>query len=96
MGDFDGYGKIYLSEYDSHFNFINISKEAFENIKEYEREFVHSKKEGYGKVIYKDGCKYKGLWMTDKYNGEDIFFKVNGEYITSHWEEEKNRKYDII
>ena len=89
MGEFDGYGKLYISKSDSNYNSINISEETFENIKEYEGEFSHSKKEGYGTAIYKDGSKYQGFWKNNKYNGEGIFIKANGEYITGHWEDGK-------
>ena len=89
MGEFDGYGKLYIAKSDSDYNSIGISEETFKNIKEYEGEFSHNKKEGYGTAIFKDGSRYQGFWKNDKFNGEGIFIKTNGEYITGHWEDGK-------
>lgn len=90
-GEFDGYGKLYITSYYLYlkYHIYNISRETFENIKEYNGEFSHNKKEGYGTAIYNDGSRYQGFWKNDKYNGEGIFFKTNGEYITGHWVEGK-------
>ena len=68
-----------------------------DNIKEYEGEFVHNKKEGLGTAIYNDGSRYQGIWMNDKYNGEGTFYKENGEYISGLWENgKKNGKMTLF
>jgi hypothetical protein len=70
-------------------SYLGKSIVSFDNIKEYEGEFVDNKKEGFGTAIFNDGSRYMGFWKNNKYNGEGIFFKKTGEYIAGNWENGK-------
>lgn len=84
-GECHGFGKLFGFGY--YFEILDQPLSPFGKIKEYEGDFVHNKKEGFGTAIYKDGSRYQGFWKNDKYHGEGIFYKTNGEYITGHWED---------
>ena len=53
----------------------------------YEGEFKNNLREGYGKLIYKNGCYYKGQWHNDKKQGFGVEYLENdkifyqGEFI---------------
>ena len=46
----------------------------------YEGDIKYGKKEGKGKMHYKDGYEYEGEWKNDKWHGKGIYFKDNIKY----------------
>lgn len=41
-------------------------------------EFVHGKREGFGKFVYADGAVYEGQWIDDRIHGEGVAIFASG------------------
>ena len=55
----------------------------------YEGEFVNSKKEGQGKIIYKNGCIYEGTFKNNKHDGFGKIIESGGEFYEGEWKNGK-------
>ncbi len=51
----------------------------------YEGNWLKKQKNGYGKLIYEDKCKYIGNFKNDKFEGEGEFFWNNGYYYKGNF-----------
>jgi hypothetical protein len=47
----------------------------------YEGEIKNNLREGYGKLIYKNGCYYKGQWKNDKRQGFGVEYSLNDKIL---------------
>lgn len=47
---------------------------------------MHDRKEGKGKVVYKNGCWYQGDWLSDQFHGQGTMVWSDGTKYTGDWQ----------
>ena len=62
-----------------------IGVELWQN-SSYFGEFIHGKKQGIGRYIWKNKARYDGEWKNDKMNGYGIYYFSDGRQYLGEWE----------
>lgn len=75
-GLFHGKGKLIYNSNERY----EVNK-AFFHLFEYlltQGDFMHGKREGYGKFVYADGAVYEGQWVDDRIHGDGVAIFASG------------------
>ena len=83
-------GRIYYmdeSEYNGQIkNYLRHGKgEYVSELEKYEGIWKEDKKDGFGKIKFKDGMKYEGEFKNNKFNGKGDLYLPNGAYYSGNF-----------
>ena len=64
---------------------VETVEDEVKEIASYDGEYVNSKKEGLGKMIFPNGDSYHGMWKNDVMEGDGTFMYANGDIFSGNF-----------